>query len=323
MKNNSFALIAVLLFGAIFSSRADTLDAYEGFAYPPGGLAGQNGGTGFSNAWAGDSAFLVGDTSINAGIPASGNRIGLAGNGTITRRLSQAIGAAGTVRYVSVCCQVVYPFFGGPPPGADRVGLMLNGTTGVGLFFGKPNAANKFNWVFENATGGSQLVGPPIFPFVLSTTALLVVKCEFFAGNDRFTLYVSPTPGQPEPASGTVKFDSDLGTVTNIAFTASSLEGFWNFDEIRLASTFAGAVPVFPGAIVLNNEATMPDGSFQFAFTNVSGATFTALAATNLSLSESNWVELGPITETSPGQFQFTDPQATNSEQQFYRVRSP
>jgi len=35
-----------------------------------------------------------------------------------------------------------------------------------------------------------------------------------------------------------------------------------------------------------------------------------------------NWTALGGVTEISPGQFQFTDPQATNSPQRFYRVQA-
>jgi hypothetical protein len=35
------------------------------------------------------------------------------------------------------------------------------------------------------------------------------------------------------------------------------------------------------------------------------------------------WSEKGDGAELSPGQFEFTDPQATNSPQRFYRVRSP
>src|SRR5688572_21903782 len=35
-----------------------------------------------------------------------------------------------------------------------------------------------------------------------------------------------------------------------------------------------------------------------------------------------NWVALGSVTEVSPGQFQFTDRQTTNSHQRFYRVRT-
>jgi hypothetical protein len=65
------------------------------------------------------------------------------------------------------------------------------------------------------------------------------------------------------------------------------------------------------------------NGSFQFNFTNSVGAVFGALASTNVSLPLSNWVALGGVTEISPGQFQFTGPQATNSSQRFYyRVRA-
>jgi len=53
------------------------------------------------------------------------------------------------------------------------------------------------------------------------------------------------------------------------------------------------------------NPARLGGGSFRFSFTNINGATFTALAATNLPAS-SNWTSLGSATEISPGHFQFT-----------------
>ena len=65
------------------------------------------------------------------------------------------------------------------------------------------------------------------------------------------------------------------------------------------------------------------NGAFQFGFSNTPGASFTVLSATNVSLPLSNWTVLGTATETTPGQFQFIDLQATNSAQRFYRVRSP
>jgi hypothetical protein len=47
------------------------------------------------------------------------------------------------------------------------------------------------------------------------------------------------------------------------------------------------------------------------------------LATTNVSLPLSNWTMLGTPTEAPPGQYQFTDLQASNLVQRFYRVRSP
>ncbi len=47
------------------------------------------------------------------------------------------------------------------------------------------------------------------------------------------------------------------------------------------------------------------------------------LASTNPALPLSNWTPLGGVTEVAPGQFQFTDPQATNTPRRFYRLRAP
>jgi hypothetical protein len=75
--------------------------------------------------------------------------------------------------------------------------------------------------------------------------------------------------------------------------------------------------------LVLTNGAKVVKGAFQFAFINTPGAVFTVLSTTNSALPLSNWTVLGGVTEVSPGQFQFTDPQATNTSRRFYRVRSP
>jgi hypothetical protein len=73
----------------------------------------------------------------------------------------------------------------------------------------------------------------------------------------------------------------------------------------------------------LTGVTTPAAGLFQFAFTNSVGALFGVLTTTNLALPMTNWTVLGGVTEISLGQFQFTDPQATNAAQRFYRVFSP
>jgi hypothetical protein len=42
-----------------------------------------------------------------------------------------------------------------------------------------------------------------------------------------------------------------------------------------------------------------------------------------MSLPMTDWTALGGVVEISPGQFQFTDPQATNSPKRFYRAFAP
>jgi hypothetical protein len=117
--------------------------------------------------------------------------------------------------------------------------------------------------------------------------------------------------------------------------------------------------------IILTGATKLPNGAFQFAFTNTPGVTnyittnttttittnwstrgppritgyttnitttlttntsentVTVLTTTNLLLPLTNWTVLGTVTDSPPGHFQFTDPQAINHPLRFYRVRSP
>jgi hypothetical protein len=74
--------------------------------------------------------------------------------------------------------------------------------------------------------------------------------------------------------------------------------------------------------IVISGATRLPDGSFQFAFTNTPGLSFTVLTTTNLAVSVDEWTSAGAPVESSPGYYQFTDLTPSNP-QRFYRVRSP
>jgi hypothetical protein len=78
-------------------------------------------------------------------------------------------------------------------------------------------------------------------------------------------------------------------------------------------------------SFTLTSAVILGDGSFQFGFTNISGVSFTAFASTNVDAPFITWLNVGPAVETpaGSGQYLFTDPQATNAPQRFYRVRSP
>ncbi len=80
--------------------------------------------------------------------------------------------------------------------------------------------------------------------------------------------------------------------------------------------------PIATPPALITLPASAANG-FQLAFTNISGATFSVLTATNLPLPLSNWTLIGQPLELTPGQFQFADPGTTNAPQQFYNVSSP
>jgi hypothetical protein len=84
-----------------------------------------------------------------------------------------------------------------------------------------------------------------------------------------------------------------------------------------------GPTPSFLNPIL--NPIKLGDGSFQFGFSNPSGPAYRVLASTGVAAPLNTWSNLGPANETPPGsgQFQFTDHQATNYPQRFYRVSSP
>ncbi|HXR46592.1 MAG TPA: hypothetical protein VN784_04055 [Candidatus Limnocylindrales bacterium] len=85
------------------------------------------------------------------------------------------------------------------------------------------------------------------------------------------------------------------------------------------------AVTPAPPPIVLGQATVRANGAFQFAFTNTPGSTCTVWSTTNVTLPLANWTALGAVTENPPGSgsFRFTDMQATNLPQCFYRVSSP
>jgi hypothetical protein len=131
--------------------------------------------------------------------------------------------------------------------------------------------------------------------------------------------YGGPTPTMPPlpnspaiDAAGTTAFTTDqrgFPRVVGYGPDLGAVEGVYN--------------PAGPGK--LGEVTLLGNGAVQFGFTNYSDMSFTVLASTNVAVPLSLWTSLGTITETSlgSGQYQFTDPQAPNYTERFYRVQSP
>jgi len=129
-------------------------------------------------------------------------------------------------------------------------------------------------------------------------------------------------------------FDGDTGAVVFNGGGANELMTATHHFQTAIAAggriyvatdrrIYAFSVPVTQPVIVLSNPTLLPDGSFQFDFTNIPGMGFSVFRSTNLSSPLSNWTLLGPVTEEPPGQFRFIDAPADNGGPRLYRVRSP
>lgn len=111
------------------------------------------------------------------------------------------------------------------------IGFYLDGTDNSDLFVGTGGKTPKYH---IEARGGAGKIDSGVTP-VSGQVALLVVKAEFKPGPDVFTLYVNPDTKVPEPKSGTVKNDLDLGKVDQLVLYST---GAFSMDEFRVADSF-------------------------------------------------------------------------------------
>jgi hypothetical protein len=135
----------------------------------------------------------------------------------------------------------------------------------------------------------------------------------------------APTNATINPATGVFNWRTataaQLGTnIFTVIVTDNGqpqLSASQSFSVVVLASN---SPP--PTVIVISGATNLPDGTFQLAFTNTPGASFSVLTSTNLALPVTEWTNAGAVLETSPGSYQFTD-ETPSTPQRFYRVRSP
>ena len=113
------------------------------------------------------------------------------------------------------------------------IGFYLDGTGNSDLFVGV-GGANQPKYCLENRGGDNQILSDQSAK--IGRTDLLVVKAEFRLGTDVFTLFVNPDTSSPEPATGTVKRDLDLGRVHQLVLYST---GAYSMDELRIVDRFS------------------------------------------------------------------------------------
>lgn len=109
----------------------------------------------------------------------------------------------------------------------------------IELSIGKSGSVKKYH---VSQRGGINRVLSDVEP-VVGTAAFLVVKMEFMDGPDRFTLFVNPVPGKPEPRTGFVKEDLDLELADQMFLYSRAA---WSMDEIRIGTTWGDVTPAAP-----------------------------------------------------------------------------
>ena len=237
-------LVASAVLVATAPARASQV-AYEGFR--PSFPIYANGGTGFNGPWA-QGGFNVSGSGYTpdegslcfAKLPASGGSVSgpafSAINGAV-RTLASPLGQDNTTVYLSFLIQPQGTLHAGVFRGF--FGLTLNGSLGSELFIGKPGGGADDQYVLEARGGAFQV--PSGTSAVVGRTALLVVRADFRPGKDVFTLYVNPRPRDPEPSSGAVEADLDLGLVSRLGLYST---GAFAVDEVRIGTTYADVVQV-------------------------------------------------------------------------------
>ena len=164
-----------------------------------------------------------------------------------------------------------------------------------------------------NATGGLSLAGGTSHSLMLKSDGTVIGW-----GTNNYGQITIPSNLTVSPALVSGTLNLAVPGVYVLTYTVTNaLGGVSTVTRTVIVGTVASLPSVLKGATRLGN------GSFQFSFTNQSGANFSVFASTNLALPINTWSNLGPAVEAPSGQFQFTDPQATNNALRFYRVRSP
>jgi sugar lactone lactonase YvrE len=147
------------------------------------------------------------------------------------------------------------------------------------------------------------------------------------AGNDALSVVLPATenllaPFVPTNSQPWLTINGVTNGVVSFAFAANPGAARTNIINLlgkNISITQLSGIGV---ATPLTGTHRLGDGSLQFSFTNLPGASFTILASTNASLPLSNWTWLGAPVEGPAGQYQFTDPAPTNATR-FYIFVSP
>jgi hypothetical protein len=259
------ALICIVLAHALAPRRAAAeLIAYEPFDYAAGTpLVGASNGVGFGSAWeaggfnaklfklfrVAPGALTYPGLATPGGNHVSGEGAPAQGVAGLGRTLSTPLGTENGTYFLS--------FLHRPDGAEDYASIVLGTGQGNELAVGKSASTGEY-YISNRGGAGRVLSGVRA---EVGQTRLIVVRMEFRAGPDRFTLYVDPAAGKPEPADGFVKEDLDLELMDKIFLHSRAA---WSVDEIRLGTMWEDVTPASKTRLV-NWKVVIWIGAILFA----------------------------------------------------------
>jgi len=235
---------AVLALLAFVSAARASLIASDSFGYPAaaGGLAGQNGGPGWTSDWGTGTNNVV-----SPGLTYSKNGVSLVTSGNSSETVGGNIGNFRSLPSTFSSGTVYVSFLGkldnaNGTIGSSYAGVSLFNAGSENLFIGQ--ATGLADWGVDQATGAKQSSTP-----VDGTTHLFVIQIDYGAatdnsGEDRVRMYVDPTPGETAPD---VSASIDANTTRSASFDQVRIQSGGPqiaFDELRISTDYASAVPV-------------------------------------------------------------------------------
>jgi hypothetical protein len=206
----------------------------EQFNYTAGGIAGLNGGTGFTGAFTGTGSVTAPGLQFPNLITVGNKFTTASSNGGAFRTINPIDTNSGTI-WVSFLESTNGTV-------ADYAGLsFFNGGTEE-LFLGKPSSTTNYGFDVSGVAGGAN--NSAAAP-ALATASFLLYRISFSSLGETVDFFANNSPGTT-PTTPTISFavpeGSFLSTFNTIRIQSGNQAA--NFDEVRIGTTYADVSPV-------------------------------------------------------------------------------
>lgn len=202
----------------------------EAFAYSPGALAGNNGGSGWNGAWTGPNSS--GSTVVTGPLAGTtGNAVLIAANAsTVSRSLAAAPYTTGTTSYFLSFVFNADPFQGGGRGDYAGVSLFGIGPGSGSIFVGMPGSSGQLG--FDWANEGDGLDAAP------NNTNLLVLLALTPGSNSGFTLATVYATTDLHTSASALVAGAPISSATqgvDFSFSTLTISGGYASGTIQLA----------------------------------------------------------------------------------------